>query len=100
MKSWKSCCGKIGGNRIAPSESQSLHRSKAAKQVFADAEHFAEMANSVVFPVQLLFAVVSIEDEVRDDLLDQLGVQPERLNKVAKRAVAFPWREKPSAGRN
>jgi ATP-dependent Clp protease ATP-binding subunit ClpA len=92
---------KSGGNRIAPSESQSLHRSKAAKQVFADAEHFAEMANSVVFPVQLLFAVVSIEDEVRDDLLDQLGVQPERLNKVAKREVAFPWAgEKPSAGRN
>ena len=92
----KSC-----GNRIAPSESQRLGRSKAAKQVFADAEHFAEMANSLVFPIQLLFAVVSTNDEVRDDLLDQLGVEPERLRKVAKREVAFPWAaEKPSAGRN
>jgi hypothetical protein len=45
---------KSGGNRIVPFESQRLRRSKAAKHVFADAEHFAEMANSVVFPVQLL----------------------------------------------
>ncbi len=42
---------------------ESLHQSfnvcagsKAAKQVFADAEHFAEMVSSVVFPVQLLYA--------------------------------------------
>jgi hypothetical protein len=92
---------KSGGNRIAPFESQRLRRSEAAKHVFAHAEHFAEMANSVVFPVQLLFAVVSIDDEVRDDLLDQLGVEPGRLRKVAKREVAFPWAgEKRSAGRN
>jgi ATP-dependent Clp protease ATP-binding subunit ClpA len=90
---------KIGGNRIAQSESQRLRRSKAAKLVFADAEHFAEMANSVVYPVQLLFAVVSIDDEVRDDLLDHLGVEHERLRKVAKREVTFPRAgEKPTAG--
>lgn len=92
---------KSGGDRIAPSESQRLRRSKAAKQVFADAEHFAEMANSVVFPVQLLFAVVLADDEVRDDLLDHLGVEPDRLREVAKREVAFPWTgEKRSAGLN
>jgi hypothetical protein len=81
--------------------SSPLRRSKAAKQVFADAEHFAEMANSVVFPVQLLFAVVLTDDQVRDDLLDHLGVEPDRLREVAKREVAFPWTgEKPSAGLN
>lgn len=82
---------KSGGDRIAPSESQRLRRSKAAKQVFADAEHLAEMANSVVFPVHLLYAVVSTEDELRDDLLDQLGVEPARLEKVAKREAMPPW---------
>ena len=92
---------KCGGNRATPSESQSLRRSKAAKQVFADAEHLAEMANSVVFPVHLLYAVVSIEDELRDDLLDQLGVEPARLEKIAKREVIPPWAgEKKSAGPN
>jgi len=40
-------------------------------------------------------------DEVRDDLLDHLGVEPDRLREVAKREVAFPWTgEKPSAGLN
>lgn len=92
---------KSKGKEIVLSEPQSLRRSKAAKQVFADAEHFAEMANSVVFPAQLFYAVISIEDEVRDDLLDQLGVEPERLQKVAKREIVSPWAgEKPSAGYN
>lgn len=91
---------KSAGNRLAPSEAQRLRRSTAAKQAFADAEHFAEMANSVVFPVQLLYALMSIDDQVRDDLLDQLGVEAERLRRVTKREVA-PWTgEKPSAGRN
>ena len=66
-----------------------MRRSKAAKEVFADAEHFAEMANSMVFPVQLLYAVVSTEDEMRDDLLDQLGIEPKRLRKVANHEVMF-----------
>jgi ATP-dependent Clp protease ATP-binding subunit ClpC len=89
------------GDRIAPSESQRLRRSKEAKQVFADAEHFAEMANSLVFPVHLLYALASIEDELRDDLLDQLGVEPARVRKVTKREITPPWAgDKPSAGRN
>ena len=82
---------KSGGNRVAPSETQCLRRSKAAKQVFADAEHFAEMANSAVFPVQLLYAVVCIEDETRDDLLDQQCIEPSRLRKVAKREIIPLW---------
>jgi len=70
------------GDRIASSQSQSLRRSKESKKLFADAEHFAEMANCVVFPVHLLYALASIEDELRVDLLDQLGVEPARLRKA------------------
>ena len=92
---------KTGGTRTVPSEPQRLRRSKAAKQMFADAEHFAEMADSIVYPVQLLYALVSVDDELRDDLMDQLGVKPERLRKVVKREMVSPWAgEKPSAGRN
>ena len=92
---------KSGGNRITPSESQRLRRSKASKQAFADAEHFAEMTNSVVYPVQLLYAVISTEDELRDDLLDEFGVEPARLKKLAKREIMPSWPDaKPSAGNN
>lgn len=93
--------GKCGCKLVAPSVSERLRRSKEAKQVFADAEHFAELAGTVVFPVHLLYSAVSLADEVRDALLDELGVELERLRTVAKREVAFPWAgEKPSAGRN
>jgi hypothetical protein len=50
------------------------------KRYFAFRYPAQEMANSVVFPVQLLFAVLSIDDEARDDLLDQLGVKLGRLS--------------------
>lgn len=40
---------------MAPSEAHRLRRSKAAKQVFADAEHFAALASSVVF--QLIYSM-------------------------------------------
>ena len=89
------------GNRNAPSESQRLRRSKASKQAFADAEHFAEMANSVVYPVQLLYAVISTEDALRDDLLDEFGVKLARFKKFAKREIMPSWPDaKPAAGNN
>lgn len=93
--------GKCGCKLVAPPASERLRRSKEAKRIFADAEHFAELAGSVVFPVHLLYAVVSVADEVRDDLLDAMGVELVRLRAVAKREVAFPWEgEKPQAGWN
>jgi ATP-dependent Clp protease ATP-binding subunit ClpC len=70
-----------------PPESHRLRRSSAAKEVFSDAEHLAELADHLVFPVHLLYAVLSIKDEVRDNLMGELGVSPERLRKVTKREV-------------
>ena len=88
--------GKCGCKLVASAASERLRRSKEAKRVFADAEHFAELAGAAVFPVHLLYAAVSLADEVRDDLLDAMGVELERLRTVAKREVAFPWAgEKP-----
>jgi ATP-dependent Clp protease ATP-binding subunit ClpA len=93
--------GKSEGIRLGLVRSQRLRRSKAAKQVFVDAEHFAMIANCPVFPVHLLYAAVSIDDETRDDLLDQMGVEPTRLRKVTKRELASSWPgERPSPGRN
>jgi Clp amino terminal domain, pathogenicity island component len=58
-----------GGYMSSPPESQHLRRSKEAKQVFADAEHFAEIANCMVFPVHLLYAVLSSTDDVHSHLI-------------------------------
>jgi hypothetical protein len=64
---------KAGGRRSSPSECQRLRRSTEAKQVFADAEHFAEMANSSVFPVHLFYAVLSGADYAPVSLMVRLG---------------------------
>lgn len=93
--------GKCGCKLVAPPASERLRRSKDAKRIFADAEHFAELAGSAVFPVHLFYAMVSVADEVRDDLLSEMDVELERLREVAKREVVFPWAgEKPQAGWN
>ncbi len=90
-----------GGNRTAQSESQRLRRSKSAKLVFSDAEHFAEMSNCMVFPVHLLYAVVLVEDHSRDTVLKDCGVELKRLEQVAKRELTFlPRAETPSAAFN
>ena len=65
------------------------------------AEHFAELANHVVFPVHLLCAVLSTKDEVHNNLMGELGSSPERLRKVTKREVMLGWvRDRSKIGRN
>jgi hypothetical protein len=68
-------------------EHQRLRRSIAAKRVFVDAERLAEITNSRVFPVQLLDAVLSTEDEVRDDLFIQQGVKTSHLKKIVRSEI-------------
>lgn len=80
---------KSGGNRFSPSESERLRRSTAAKQVFADAEHFAAIADCTVYPVHLLYAVLLADDEKRDDLMNELEIDKKRLQQIAKREVLF-----------
>jgi hypothetical protein len=44
--------------RFALDDSERLRRSSAAKQIFADAEHFAQLGSSAVYPVHLLYATL------------------------------------------
>ena len=91
----------IAGIRVAPPESEFLHRSQAAKQVFADAGQFAGVADGVVYPVHLLHAVLSATDVVRDGLLNELGVNPACLKKAARQEVMPPCiARNPAAGLN
>jgi ATP-dependent Clp protease ATP-binding subunit ClpA len=66
-----------------------LRRSDTAKQVFADAERFAQLAGGIVYPAHLLYAVLLVHDKDRDDTFKQLGIVKARLQQVAKREVVF-----------
>jgi len=73
--------------RFELAESEHLHRSPAAKQVFADAEHYAEVSNGPVYPVHLLYVTLLADDEDRDATLAELDIDKKRLLSVAKRDV-------------
>ena len=73
--------------RFSFAEAGRLRRSSAAKRVFADAEHFAQVSNGAVYPVHLLYATLLAEDEYRDAVLAELKIDKKRLLSVAKRDV-------------
>jgi ATP-dependent Clp protease ATP-binding subunit ClpA len=73
--------------RFALDDSERLRRSSATKQVFADAEHFAQLGSSAVYPVHLLYATLLAEDKHRDATLTEVNVEKKRLLTVSKREV-------------
>jgi ATP-dependent Clp protease ATP-binding subunit ClpA len=72
-------------HRFTMDNSQRLRRSSAAKKVFADAERFAQLGGSAVYPVHLLYATLLAEDEHRDTTLAEVNADKRRLLSVAKR---------------
>jgi hypothetical protein len=76
--------------RFSLSESEWLRRSTAAKEIFADAEHFAQASNQAVYPAHLLYAALLAEDKDRDATLADLDISKKRLLSVTKRdALTF-----------
>ncbi len=76
--------------RFALDDSERLRRTPAAKQVFANAEHFAQLGSSAVYPVHLLYATMLGNDEHRDAILAELNVEKKRLLTISKREVLTP----------
>jgi ATP-dependent Clp protease ATP-binding subunit ClpA len=76
--------------RFSLLESEWLRRSTAAKEIFADAEHFAQASNQPVYPAHLLYASLLAEDKGRDVTLANLDINKKRLLSVTKRdALTF-----------
>jgi Clp amino terminal domain, pathogenicity island component len=76
--------------RFSLARSERLRRSSVAREIFADAEHFAQIGNQAVYPVHLLYASLLVEDEDRDATLTDLDISKKRLLGVAKRdALTF-----------
>jgi hypothetical protein len=65
-------------------ESGRLRRSSAAKHIFTDAEHFAQLGNGTVFPVHLLYATLLAADKQHDETLAELNVEKTLLTSIAK----------------
>lgn len=64
-----------------------LHRTQASKDIFSDGEHLAEMTNSPVYPVHLLYALVSAKDIDRETVLSELKVDMKHLCEAARQNV-------------
>ena len=76
--------------RFSLTESERLRRSPAAKQVFADAERFAQLGSGTVYPIHLLHATLLAEDKHRDEVMAELNIEKKRLVSIAKREVFMP----------
>ena len=76
--------------RFALDDSERLRRSSAAKRVFADAEHFAQLGSGTVYPVHLLYATLLADDDHRDTTLTEVNADKRRLLSVVKREVLVP----------
>lgn len=77
------------GQRFRLPESETLHRSTAARKVFSDAEHFAQIAGVAVYPMHLLYGLLLGADPCRDEVFRELGIDKSRLLRVTKREVIF-----------
>jgi cell division FtsZ-interacting protein ZapD len=81
----------VGARRFVFPDSERLHRSKAAKQVFADAERIAVPGGSVVYPVHLLYATLHGDDNERDEVMKELGINRNHLLEAAKGELVFRY---------
>lgn len=72
---------------FADAGNKHLRRTPDTKDVFADAEHFAEATNGPVYPAHLLYAVLLSQDKDRDSVLAELNIDKRRWSTVAKRQV-------------
>ena len=61
--------------------------SSAAKQVFDEAENFAQIFSGAVYPLHLFYAGLLTDDELRDATLAELNVEKKHLLTVSKREV-------------
>jgi ATP-dependent Clp protease ATP-binding subunit ClpA len=83
--------GKPMHQRFSVPEAETLHRSADARKTFADADHFAQLADSPVYPVHLLYAVLLHEDEGIKAACANLSIDRKRFQEVASREVI--WRD-------
>jgi ATP-dependent Clp protease ATP-binding subunit ClpA len=81
----------LGEQRFSLEQSGRLHRSPAARKLFTDAEHLAQLADHVIYPVHLLYTVLTVKDSKRDEVLKELRIDKKRLRDAIKQELLFQW---------
>ena len=89
----------LPNGQFSLAESGRLSRSPASKTIFANAERFAQLHGSTVYPVHLLYATLRAEDRQRDTLLAELNVEKKNLINVVNREVLMPHIDSLSASK-
>jgi hypothetical protein len=74
-------------DRITMAAEGRLRRSAAAREVFAEAEQFAQVGDGIVFPIHLLYATLMAGDADRDGLFKELKIDKKRLLESVKGEV-------------
>ena len=76
-----------GEQRFSLEQSERLHRSPAARKMFTDAEHLAQFTDGVVYPVHLLYTVLTTKDSQRDEVLKELGIDKKHLREAVRQEL-------------
>ncbi|MCX6968364.1 MAG: hypothetical protein NTZ46_11430 [Verrucomicrobia bacterium] len=81
-------------------ETKRYHRSESAKAVFRNAERWAELTESPVFPIHLLYAIMEEDDDSREQVLVELRLDGKGLERESKHEALFGCGRNPRAGDN
>lgn len=76
-----------GEQRFSLEQSERLHRSPAARKIFTDAEHLAQLSDGIVYPIHLLYTVLTAKDSQRDEVLKELGIDKRRLREAIRQEL-------------
>ena len=76
-----------GEQRFSLEQTEHLHRSPAARKIYTDAEHLTQLADGVVYPVHLLYTVLTTKDSQRDEVLKELGIDKKHLREAVRQEL-------------
>lgn len=85
---------------VRSQETKRYHRSESAKAVFRNAERWAELTESQVFPVHLLYAILQEDDDSRSQVLAELRLDGKGLERESKQEALFGCGRNPRSGDN
>ena len=79
-------------------ETKRYHRSESAKAVFRNAERWAELTESPVFPIHLLYAIMQEADDSRRQVFVELRLDEKLLERESKQEALFGCGKSPRSG--